>query len=185
MLQYAAAQCFRIAAYCQDTSRFDGGCPCSPLRRALPVCSRAEQTALGTQSGCAPRWRPRARLTARTGGQDRPSTAPAASMAAASAAAPSPRPPSSAPSPRLRRDCRLSISLCIVKRGRGENMLFAPLLDWACNLSERPYRAAPRLPRPPSQCVAWQCRGATDGGRGTAALARHGLASALSSDVAN
>ena len=91
---------------------------------------------------------------------------PAASMAAASAAAPSPRPPSSAPSPRLRRDCRLSISLCIVKRGRGENMLFAPLLDWACNLSERPYRAAPRHPRPPSQCVAWQCRGATDGGRG-------------------
>ena len=75
MLQHAATQCFRIAAYCQDTSRFDGGCPCSPLRRALPVCSRAEQTALGTQSGCAPRWRPRARLTARTGGQHRPSTA--------------------------------------------------------------------------------------------------------------
>ena len=63
------------AGWCHDTSRFDGGCPCSPLRRALPVCSRAEQTALGTQSGCAPRWRPRARLTARTGGQDRPSTA--------------------------------------------------------------------------------------------------------------
>ena len=63
------------AGWRHDISRFDGGCPCSPLRRALPVCSRAEQTALGTQSGCAPRWRPRARLTARTGGQHRPSTA--------------------------------------------------------------------------------------------------------------
>ena len=65
------AQCFRIAAYCQDTSRFGGRCPCSPLRRAFPVCSRAEQTALGTQSGCAPRWRPRVRITARTGGPGR------------------------------------------------------------------------------------------------------------------
>ena len=63
------------AGWRHDISRFDGGCPCSPLRRALPVCSRAEQTALGTQSGCAPRWRPRARLTARTAGRDRPSTA--------------------------------------------------------------------------------------------------------------
>ena len=79
MLQHAATQCFRIAAYCQDTSRFGGRCPCSPLRRAFPVCSRAEQTALGTQSGCAPRWRPGLRSPASTGGHGRPSEAGSAS----------------------------------------------------------------------------------------------------------
>ena len=59
------------AGWRHDISRFDGGCPCSPLRRALPVCSRAEQTALGTQSGCAPRWRPGLRSPASKGGQGR------------------------------------------------------------------------------------------------------------------
>ena len=59
------------AGWRHDTSRFGGLCCCSLLRRALPACSRAEQTALGTQSGCAPRWRPGLRSPASKGGQGR------------------------------------------------------------------------------------------------------------------
>ena len=79
MLQHAATQCFGIAAYCQDTSRFGGLCRCPLLRRALPVSSRGEQTAVATRSGSARRWRPGLRLTASTGGHGRPSEAGSAS----------------------------------------------------------------------------------------------------------